>query len=187
MARPRNDEREDRIVEAAIGIIASNGLGTPTAAIAKAAGVSNGSLFTYFATKAALLNRLYVTLKTEMSAAITNIDSEASDRDQLRQIWQQWLRWAGANQNRRKVLALLMVSEDITPSSRQKGDHGMAPIVSLVDRCRTEGVLRSAPMALVTGLVIAMAEATMDSIAHDPRNANEQEMLAFEALWRALT
>lgn len=187
MARPRDDEREDRIMEAAIRIIASGGLGTPTAAIAKAAGVSNGSLFTYFETKAALLNRCYVTLKAEMSAAIADIDPEASNRDQLRQVWHQWLRWAAANSERRKVLALLMVSEDITTLSREKGDSAMAPIVSLLDRCRAGGVLNSAPMALVGGLVIAMAEATMDSIAQDPTDAGAQEALAFEALWRALT
>jgi len=187
MARPKDDEREDRIMEAAIRIIASGGLGAPTAAIAKAAGVSNGSLFTYFETNAALLNRCYVTLKAEMSTAIADIDPEASNRDQLRQVWHRWLRWAAANFERRKVLALLMVSEDITTLSREKGDSAMAPIVSLLDRCRADGVLSSAPMALVGGLVIAMAEATMDSIAHDPTDADAQEALVFEALWRALT
>ena len=186
MARPRDDEREDRIVEAAIRIIASKGLGTPTAAIAKAAGVSNGSLFTYFETKAALLNRLYLTLKAEMSAAVADIDPDASNRDQLRQVWHQWLRWAAANHERRKVLALLMVSEEITAVSREKGDSAMAPILSLLDRCRADGVLSSAPMALVAGLVIAMAEATMDSIARDPQQADAQGALAFDALWRAL-
>ena len=187
MARPRDDEREDRIMEAAIRIIGSGGLGTPTAAIAKAAGVSNGSLFTYFETKAALLNRLYVMLKAEMSAATADIDPEASNRDQLRQVWHQWLRWAAANPERRKSLALLIASEDITTLSREKGDSAMAPIASLLDRCRADGVLRSAPMALVAGLVIAMAEATMDSIARDPLDADTQGTLAFDALWRALT
>ena len=186
MARPRDDEREDRIMEAAIRSIASGGLGMPTAAIAKAAGVSNGSLFTYFETKAALLNRLYVVLKAEMSAAIADIDPEASTRDQLRQVWDQWLRWAAANPDRRKALTLLIASEDITTLSREKGDSAMAPIVSLLDRCRADGVLRSAPMGLVAGLVIAMAEATMDSIARDAPNAEAHGALAFEALWRAI-
>jgi AcrR family transcriptional regulator len=39
-------------MSAAIRVIASEGLGAPTATIAKEAGVSNGSLFTYFETKA---------------------------------------------------------------------------------------------------------------------------------------
>ena len=36
---------------ATVRVIASQGLGAPTAMIAKQAGVSNGSLFTYFETK----------------------------------------------------------------------------------------------------------------------------------------
>ena len=58
-------------MSAAIRVIASQGLGAPTATIAKEAGISNGSLFTYFETKADLLNHLYVELKTEMAAAAT--------------------------------------------------------------------------------------------------------------------
>ena len=69
MARPRNEERQSAILSAASRVIATQGLGAATAAIAKEAGVSNGSLFTYFETKADLLNQLYVELKTEMGSA----------------------------------------------------------------------------------------------------------------------
>ena len=63
MARPRNEDRRNAILSAATRVIASQGLGAPTAGIAKEAGVSNGSLFVYFDTKATLLNELYVALK----------------------------------------------------------------------------------------------------------------------------
>src|SRR5580700_1233818 len=69
MARPRSDEKRGAIIAAATRVIAAQGLGAATAAIAQEAGVSNGSLFTYFETKADLLNHLYLELKTEMAAA----------------------------------------------------------------------------------------------------------------------
>ena len=56
-------------MDAAARVIAVQGLGAATATIAREAGVSNGSLFTYFDTKADLLNQLYLELKTEMGAA----------------------------------------------------------------------------------------------------------------------
>jgi hypothetical protein len=56
MARSKSDDRRSAIMSAAIRVIASQGLGAATATIAKEAGVSNGSLFTYFETKADLLN-----------------------------------------------------------------------------------------------------------------------------------
>ena len=56
MARPKSDDKRDAILAAATRVIAAQGLSAPTAAIAKEAGVSNGSLFTYFETKADLLS-----------------------------------------------------------------------------------------------------------------------------------
>ena len=67
MARPRSDEKRGAIMAAATRVIAAEGLGAATAAIAQEAGVSNGSLFTYFETKADLLNHLYLELKAEMA------------------------------------------------------------------------------------------------------------------------
>ena len=68
MARPRSEDKQNAILEAATRVIGTHGLSEPTAMIAKEAGVSNGSLFAYFETKADLLNRLYVDLKAEMAA-----------------------------------------------------------------------------------------------------------------------
>ena len=69
MSRPKSDEKRSAILEAATRIIVTQGLSAPTAGIAKEAGVANGSLFTYFETKAELFNQLYVELKAEMASA----------------------------------------------------------------------------------------------------------------------
>ena len=46
MPRMRSDEKRSAILIAATHLIVEQGLGTPTMGIAKAAGISNGSLFT---------------------------------------------------------------------------------------------------------------------------------------------
>ncbi|HVV12985.1 TetR family transcriptional regulator [Amycolatopsis sp.] len=47
------------------------------ALIARAAGISNGSLFTYFATTAELFDQLYLELKTGMvTASLAGISAE---------------------------------------------------------------------------------------------------------------
>ena len=95
MARPRSDDKRSAILAAAIRVIAAQGLGAPTATIAQEAGVSNGSLFTYFATKADLLNHLYVVLKTEMgAAALDGLPTESDIRTQVLHMWTHWLQWA---------------------------------------------------------------------------------------------
>src|SRR5260370_36193503 len=106
MPSPRSEDRRNAILSAGARVIASQGLAAPTAAIAKEAGVSNGSLFVYFDTKAALLNELYVALKTEMTAAATaGLDAGGEPREQVRHMWTQWLRWATSNPEKRRAAA----------------------------------------------------------------------------------
>jgi len=47
MAGSKSEERRQAIIDSAIKLITRDGLGPATAAIAKEAGVTNGSVFTY--------------------------------------------------------------------------------------------------------------------------------------------
>jgi AcrR family transcriptional regulator len=103
--------------------------GATTAAIGKEAGVSNGSLFDYFDTKATLCNELFVALKTEMGAtAVAGLPVGSDARGQILQMWTQVLRWATSFPKKRKALARLDVFDAITAVSFQ--------IVSCVRRRR---------------------------------------------------
>jgi AcrR family transcriptional regulator len=170
---------------AATRIIAAQGLGAATAAIAKKAGVSNGSLFTYFETKADLLNELYVELKTEMAAAaLDGLPTKSGIRKQVLHMWTHWLRWAVSCPEKRRTLAHLDVSDDITPESRQTGHQAMAGIAKLLERSRENGPMRHAPLGFVVTLMSALAEATIDFMIRDPANADKHCMAAFDAMWR---
>jgi len=172
-------------MSAAIRVIASDGLGASTAAIAKEAGVSNGSLFTYFETKAELMNKLYVELKTEMAAvALDGLPIKSDIRKQVFHMWRNWLRWAASHPDRRRTLAQLSVSDEITPESRQTGQRAMAGIAKLLERSRENGPMRDAPLGFVVTLMNALAEATIDYIIRDPANADAHSEAAFDALWR---
>ena len=187
MARPRSDEKRSAITAAAARVIAAQGLGAPTALIAREAGVSNGSLFTYFDTKADLLNQLYVELKTEMAAAAFGGLPRGSDtREQIRHMWVHWLHWAVAHPDKRRALAHLTVSDEIVADSRQVGGRASAGIAQLVDRSRATGPMRDAPLDFVLTLMNATAEATMDFMIRDPANAEAHCATAFAAVWRML-
>src|ERR1700689_907423 len=98
MARPKSDEKRSSILEAATRVIFTHGLSAPTAMIAQEAGVANGSLFTYFETKADLFNQLYLELKAEMaSAALEGLPVKAELRDQIFHIWVNWMDLAVSN------------------------------------------------------------------------------------------
>lgn len=187
MARPKSDDRRNAILETAAKVIAVQGLSAPTALIAKEAGVATGSLFTYFPTKRDLLNQLYVYLKTEMAAAaLDGLPEEADARSQFAHMWAGWLGWAVSNTSKRRALAQLSVSDEISKESREVGHHLMAGVGHLLERSRENGPMRSAPLGLVSSLLNAMAEATIDFIASDPDNARTYQDATFDAAWRMI-
>jgi len=187
MPRPRSDDKRAAIMSAATRVIAGQGLGAATATIAKEAGVSNGSLFTYFDTKADLLNQLYLELKTEMgTAALGGLPADGDVREQILRMWSRWLRWATAYPEKRRALAQLQVSDEITSVTQQAGSRAMAGIAELLERSREHGPMRDAPLAFVVALANALAEATIDFIIDDPDNADAHARTGFDAFWRMI-
>ena len=153
--------------------------------IAKEAGIPNGSLFTYFETKADLFNQLYLELKIEMaSVAMKDLPKNAELREQVFHVWLNWMNWALSFPEKRRVLAQLGVSDEITPATRTATSKAMAGAAELMQRVRASGPMRTVSMAFVLALMNSVAEATMDFISHDPKNAKKHSREAFEALWR---
>lgn len=185
MPRPRSDEKRSAVLGAATRVIVTQGLSAPTAGIAKEAGVANGSLFTYFETKADLFNQLYLELKGEMaSAAMDAFPEEADIRDQFFHVWQNWMNWAVSFPEKRRALAQLGVSDEITPTTRAAAHKTMARITELLERSRADGPMRRIPMGFVAAIMNSVAETTMDFIMQDRRDAKKHCKVGFDALWR---
>lgn len=188
MARPRSVDKRNAILSAATRTIASQGPGAATALIAKEAGVSSGSLFTYFETKSDLLNRLYIELKTEMaSAALDELQTDSELREQLLSVWTHWLRWATACPEKRRTLAYLDVSAEITAASHQQARQTMTNIARLLEHCRKHGPMKSEPLEFMVALMGALADTTIDFMLRDPVNADHHRQTGFAALWRIVT
>ena len=147
--------------------------------------MSNGSLFLYFDTKATLLNELYVDLKTDMgTAALTGLPGPGDPREQLRHVWNQWLRWAAANPEKRRALALLQVCDDITAESHHAAHQVEKDIAAVLESSRANGPMREVPLGFVLTLTNAVAEAAIDTIIRDPADAEASSAIAFDAIWR---
>ena len=187
MARPKSEDKRDALIAAATEVIAAQGLSAPTAAIARGAGVSNGSLFTYFDTKADLFNQLYLELKTGMAAAtMEGLRAEAPLREQFSLMWANWMRWATSNPDKRRALALLDGCDDITGQTRAASHQAMSDVAELVEQARAGGPMRDVPMDFVVAMMSSLAEATMDFMVSDPEHADEHRGAGFDALRRML-
>jgi AcrR family transcriptional regulator len=186
MPRPRSDEKRSAILEAATRVIVTQGLSAPTMVIAKEAGVANGSLFTYFETKTDLFNQLYLELKMEMAYGAINLPGGAEVREQFFQLWKKWMNWAIANPQKRRALAQLSVSDEITAESRAAGHKMMAPVADLLERARAHGPMKKVSMGFLVALMNSVAEATMDFMTQDAGNAKKHSKEGFDAFWRML-
>ncbi len=187
MARPRSDEKRTAILEAATRIIVSQGLSAPTAGIAKAAGIANGSFFTYFETKSDLLNQLYLELKRETAeAALRDFPEDADLREQVHHVWRNWMHYGARNPDKPRALMQLNVSDEITPQSRAEVQKYWKGMVALIERIRENGPLRNATRSFGAAIMNALGDATMAAMIQDPENADQHCEIGFEAFWRAI-
>jgi AcrR family transcriptional regulator len=186
MPRPKSDEKRGAILEAATRVIVKQGLSAPTMAIAKEAGVANGSLFTYFETKTVLFNQLFLELKTELAVGSMNLPVDAAVREQFAHLWKKWMTLAMTHPEKRRALAQLTVSDEITPQTRAAGNKMMAHVADLLDRARADGPMQKVSMGFLVALLNSVAEATMDFMSKDPANAKKHSKEGFDALWRML-
>lgn len=187
MARPKSDKKRIAIMDAAARVIVTQGLSASTALIAKEAGVSSGSLFTYFETKAELLNQLYLDLKTGMAAvALADLPKNAGLREQALHVWTNWMKWATASPEKRRALAQLSVSDQITPETRAAGFKIMAGFIELMERMRVNGSLKNTPMNFAGAIMNSLADTTMDFMISEPANAKQHCEVGFETFWRAI-
>lgn len=185
MPRPKSEDKRSAILAAATHLIVTQGLSAPTMGIAKEAGVPNGSLFTYFPTKADLFNQLYLELKTEMAtAAMLDVQASEFSREHFFVVWRNWTNWAVTFPEKRRALTQLNVSEEITPETRAAAHKAMKPLGAVLERCRAAGPMSKVPISFFAMLVNSVADGTMEFMSRDPNNAKRHCRAGFDAIWR---
>jgi len=136
------NDRTSHIVEVTIGLIAKEGLGVPTARIAREAGVANGTLFNLFPTKQALLDRVYITLKGEMALVFGKLDVAGDDLvAAMGDAWRSYVLWAVSTPGRHQVMHLLKGGGAVSPAAVAEGEQAFADMRRFVEMEMARGAL----------------------------------------------
>ena len=147
------NDRQIQIISAATTLFLNEGVGVSTASIAKAAGVSNGTLFNAFATKQDLIDAIYHRAKTAMFDALHISADTVPHRDHIKRNWDSYLTWARANPEERRVMHLLQVaglaSQSVQIEIAQRG----APHADWVRRALDQGYLCAPNVEYVCALL----------------------------------
>jgi AcrR family transcriptional regulator len=188
MARPLSDEKRSALLAAAIDLISENGIdSTPTAAISKAAGVAEGSLFTYFSSKDGLVNALYLELKAELAQVLMDgFPRDGSIAKKLKHLWDRHVAWCAASPKKQKALERLFLSNRLDAASRAQGAEPFRDLDDAVQRAVEDGTLRDLSLPFLHQIFSAMVMATLAMIASDPAGAARYRREGFEMLWNAV-
>lgn len=188
MARPRSEEKRTALLEAAVRVIAERGLaGTPTSAISAAAGVAEGTLFTYFKTKDELVNALYLTLKEELAETLMQgFSPRAGVRRQFQYLWDNYVDWGVGNQEKKRVLDQLTHSTQVTAAARQQGTALFENMLQLVQDSIDAGVLKDFSVPFIASAMASLAEMTMGFIIQDPQGATGYRKSGFAIWWSGI-
>ncbi|AZD46832.1 DNA-binding transcriptional regulator, AcrR family [Pseudomonas chlororaphis] len=187
MARPKSVDKRNAILSAAIEVFAEQGLASPALKIAKAAGVAEGTLFNYFATKDDLLNQLYLDLKSELrDVMMPDYPRGETVKKRLHHVWQAYIDWGVAEPQKRKVMTLLGLSGQVTEQSKLRGMQDFAEVNALIRESMVSEMFRAEPPAFVAAILGAMADTTVDFIIREPAQKEQYSEAGFEALWNAI-
>jgi AcrR family transcriptional regulator len=191
MARPKSEDKRKAILAAAIAVFAERGIwSTPTSAISKAAGVAEGTLFTYFSTKDELVNELYRMLKLELTELLlADLPKTADLRGKLYHIWERYVHWGVANPEKYKVLMQLDVSDQITAESKAFAYTPFAEIERLATESIRLKLIHEYPVSFIAAMLGGIAETTMAAMMQGGRDGSDGIdycAAGFEVFWRGI-
>jgi AcrR family transcriptional regulator len=190
VARPKSEDKRNAILDAATRVFAERGLtAAPTSEISKQAGVAEGTLFTYFKTKDDLINALYREIKLELAdAMMSGFPRKRSVRTRLRHVWDSYVNWGVTNPKQRKVLAQLQVSGILSKESIQAGSAPFVEMQNMIRDAIDRHILRvDFPIELISKMMAASAEATMDLVVLKPAMAYKYRNGGFEIYWAGIS
>jgi AcrR family transcriptional regulator len=189
VARPKSEDKRNAILAAATRVFAERGLtAAPTSEISKEAGVAEGTLFTYFKTKDDLMNALYREIKLELAdAMMSGFPRKKSVRTRLQHVWNGYVNWGVTNPEQRKVLAQLLVSGMLSIASIEAGSAPFVEMQNMIRNAMGQHILRAdLPTELISKMMGAVAEATMDLIVSKPAMAKKYREGGFEIYWAGI-
>jgi AcrR family transcriptional regulator len=189
VARPTSEDKRNAILDAATRVFAERGLSAaPTSEISKRAGVAEGTLFTYFETKDDLINALYRSIKLELAdAMMSGFPRKKNVRTRLRHVWDRYVYWGATNPEQRKVLAQLQVSGILSKESIVAGGAPFMEMQNTIRDAIDQHILRvDVPIEMISKMMAAVAEASVDLIALKPALANKYRSSGFEVYWAGI-
>ena len=148
--------------------------------------MAEGSLFTYFKTKAELINELYLEMRRDFDRQLTDLPAGAEARIRLRYIWDKFLNLGIGQPDLLIVMRQIRASGKLMKESEQAGRLILEALSATRD-AMVEGGFQNAPLEFMVLQLRAHAEATIEFILAHPDQEAECRELGFNLIWKGFT
>ena len=189
MVREKVLDKEKAILEAAISVFAERGFwNTPTSMISKTAGIADGTLFTYFATKDDLIQALYLAIKHEVAEELmTTFGDHTSVRDKMYHIWSRYIEWGVSHPERNKVMQQIHSSYALSEDVKAQALEPFKEIGNIAQDSIASGLVPDYPVDYLAALMNSQIETTITFINLHPDQMAYYMDIGFEILWNGMT
>lgn len=184
MARPKSEEKRLHLLEAAAEAVAERGVGAPTALVAKLAGVAEGTLFRYFATKEVLLNEMYLYIcEQSWDATRYSFNPSLPVVERAKAMWDAHIDWALAHPVWNRAATQLAVTEILTDETRA-AEMAMFPDVGMMEQVNSSEVIAGHSQQYSDALFISIANTTIEFAMREPARVDAYKASGFAAIRR---
>lgn len=179
-------DKEKKIFEAALKLFVEFGFhGTPTSKIAKDAGVANGTLFHYFATKETLIKELFVNIKKELNEIlISKINVNNSIEESFRAVYCSTINWALNNPEKFHYIQQIHFSPHLAQISEEEFQEQTKMHTAFIEHAKNSNAIKNMPNDLIFTLVNSQILGIYQYVLTQPNN-QRQEIIeqGFEMIW----
>jgi len=162
-------DKRTQLINSATDLFAREGFwNTSTARIAKHAGVATGTLFNYFASKEALIDAVYVEIKTRVADATLPGLPDLNDTVAcFNHFWRTYIRWGVDNPIEHGLLQQMKLANMASQDAKTKLDQQFAVMGQLLERFSRLDNTVVVPLPYMVELIFAQLEVSIDSAISD--------------------
>ncbi|MDO6708522.1 TetR/AcrR family transcriptional regulator [Photobacterium sp. 1_MG-2023] len=182
--------KKQQLLDAALTLFTQHGIqATATAKIAKTAGVANGTLFHHFASKQALVEALYLSIKADMSQVLLPPDPGLSTQAQFAHLWQAAIDWGLTHPQQFQFLRQMANDPHYLLSHQHDMLSQALPILpALIRQAQQDGLIAEWPLPLILNACHSQFLATVSLMTEQPALAADPtcRQASFEMLWHGM-
>lgn len=185
----QSNSKKHIIFEHARSLFVRHGIwNTPTSRIAKAAGVSNGTLFHYFPTKDQLILELYIFLRLQLlESSLQNLDRIAGLRGMIRYVWTRRVKFLVENKTAFQFMRQFEVSPRHNDFSNPSVQAFEEKWISIIRQAQARGLLIDMPAELLVDIMYREIDAWVEYQHRNELNSsNELGQQVFHRFWKTI-